>query len=94
MLTLQTLLRITLYILKGTLVFVISIQLLWKVTSQVLKPKVRLVGSVCCILSDILCPKGSAGENQAVNEGDISSEDCHANFPPTPSAGQPTLSGM
>ena len=72
----------------------ISTQLLWKVTSQVLKPKVRLVGSVCCILTDILCPKGSAGEDQAVSEGDISSEDCHANSPPTPSAGKPTQSGI
>ena len=86
-------LRITLF-LKGLPPYVISTQLLWKVTSQVLKSKVRLVGSVCCILSDILCPKGSAGEDQAVNEGDISSEDCHANSPPTPSASQPTLSGM
>ena len=83
-------LRITLF-LKGPPPYVIST---WKVTSQMLKPKVRLVGSVCCILSDILCPKGSAGEDQAVNEGDISSEGCHANSSPTPSAGQPTLSGM
>ena len=66
-------------------------------TFQVLKPKVKLVGSVCCILSNMLCSKGSASEDQAVNEGDVSSEDCHANSPPTPSDGQtshpPTLSG-
>ena len=95
---LQAMLTLTLCVLKGTLVYVISTQLLWKVTSQVLKPKVRLVGSACCILSNILSPKGSAGEDQAVNESDISSEDCRANSPPTPSEDQtsypPTLSGM